>query len=321
MKIIYKTPKEIDLLKIWHVLKINKFIILGFTALATLIAIIYCIFATPIFTANVTINPPKLSDSGSGLATILGGVTVANLSGNGLFAQKSDADITIRLLSTRFVLNQVAKNLDLVHAYKVKNIDRAIGVLQKATIPITDTKTGFLDINVDSKNPKLAAAIANYYPIALGMVISKVGLDKTSQKKQFYDNQVSQSRQDLLNAQNMLKDFLTKNGITAGTQTSIVTGISTQLQAQLAVAQSQLNAMQRYATTDNPDYRQLQSHITSLKAQIVSLSGTTTNGDPGVTLPPNLAPGLAQQYMNLVMQVTFRTEVYNLLLKQFLLVL
>nr|MBP9742719.1 hypothetical protein [Burkholderiales bacterium] len=177
-----------------------------------------------------------------------------------------------------------------------------------------DAKSGFLEIKVEDRTPAIAADLANYYVIALGNLVSNIGLYKAMQKSKFYDAQVAAAKTDLLNAQNAVKAFLNTNGVTAANQTIIAAGISTQLQAQLAVAQSQLHAIERYATVDNPDYKQLQSQIAGLNAQIISLSGTKKDE---IAIPSNLAPALAQDYLNLAMQVAFRGEIYNLLMKQY----
>ncbi|MDQ5920853.1 MAG: hypothetical protein QG673_909, partial [Pseudomonadota bacterium] len=233
------------------------------------------------------------------------------------FVLVNDSDTTIAFLKSRYVVDQIIKKFNLIKYYKVKDIAVARKTLMGVTTTIPDAKSGLLEIDVDYKNPKMAADIANTYVTELGGLISSIGLNTALHKRQFYDSQIVQVKKDLAQAQKALQDFMIKNGITAGAQTSIVTGISTQLQAQLAVAQSQLISMQRYATADNPDYKALQSQIKSLKSQILNLSGTTSTVNDNISIPANLAPQLSQEYINLITHVAFIAEMYSLLTKQY----
>ncbi|MDQ5922120.1 MAG: hypothetical protein QG673_2179, partial [Pseudomonadota bacterium] len=246
-----KPPLKIDIVKVCGVIKSNfKQLLIG-TVLVTCVGIIYCVFAPPIYTANTIINPPKLGDSGTGLASAFGGLAALAGANQRAFVLVNDSDTTIAFLKSRYVVDQIIKKFNLVKYYKVKDITVARKTLISATTTIPDAKSGLLEIDVDDKNPKMAADIANTYVTALGRLISSIGLNTALHKREFYDNQIVQVKKDLAQAQKVLQEFMIKNGITAGAQTNIVTGISTQLQAQLAVAQSQLISMQRYATVDN----------------------------------------------------------------------
>ena len=70
------------------------------TGITTLIAIAYCVFATPIYTAKTVINPPKLTDAGSGVAQALSGLAALAGGGGGGFIAKTDADVAVVLLNT-----------------------------------------------------------------------------------------------------------------------------------------------------------------------------------------------------------------------------
>jgi len=302
--------KEIDLNILWQILKLNKKIIFISTGFTTLVAVIYCLVATPIFTGDVVINPPKLSDTGSGLSSILGLAALANVS------SKSDADITIAMLHSREVLNQLIDKFNLINYYHAKDIDLARIHLLAVTNPKIDLKSGFVTIDVDDKSPQLACAMANYYTVALGKLISQIGFDQVANKKDFYEKQLIAAKEQLTKAQAALRDFANAHGITAGLQTNIVVGVSTQLEAQLAATQTQLRSMQLYATENNPDYKQLQAQVNSLKSQLLNLSGTKANSDE-VIIPANLAPEFANRYTNLAEEVAFRDQLYKIFMQQF----
>ncbi|MBX9867366.1 MAG: hypothetical protein K2Y14_10660 [Burkholderiales bacterium] len=306
--------KEIDLSKVVLVLKENKKLIAISTGITTLIAIVYCLIATPIFTAATIINPPKLTDAGSGAAQLIGGLAALG-GGGGLLSQKTDADVTIAILNTGALKDLVIQKFDLVKLFKQKDIELARRSLAGKVKFIPDMKSGFVEIDVDDKDPKLAAALANYYVIALGQMVSNISYGKSNAKFQFFNQQLDKAESSLNIAEEAVKQFALKNGILAGQQVSIVANLATQLQAQIVVAQAQLQAMSLYASPDNPDYIELNSRIASYKGQLDKLNNSASPDPIGV--PAGLAPELAKQYAGLMRDVMFRQEVYKIIARQY----
>lgn len=310
-----KRQKEIDLTKVWIVLKDSKKRIGLITLVTTLISIVYCVFATPIYTARLLINPPKLSDAGSGVSQALSGLSVLTGGGGGLLSQKTDYDITIAILKTSALSDLIIRKFNLQKLYGKDNIELTRNTLSSQVKFVTDMKSGFVEIDVDNRNPNLAADIANYYAIALGQMISNISYGRSSVKAQFYSDQLDVAKKSLDQAENAIKAFAESNGFTAANQVEIATGLATQLQAQLVVAQSELQNMSMYATSDNPDYIKLQSQIDSYKTQLdkVNANGQTDS----IGIPSSLAPKLAKDYASLKREVLLRQEVYVLTQKQY----
>lgn len=306
--------KNIDFTQMWQQLKLNWKKIAIPTGIVTLIAILYCIFATPIFTATVIINPPKLSDAGTRVNQALSGFSDA-VTGGGFLA-KTDTDIATSILGTNRVRDMVVKKFNLQQYYNKKDIELTRRALKGSVTITPDAKAGFLAISVDDKDPKLAADIANYYIMALGQAISQVAIDKSQARSSFYEAEMEQAKAQLDIAESNLKQFIQANGIIAGQQASVIAGITTQLQAQLTVYQSQLEAMKLYASEDNPDYQLLKSQINAIKTQLSRISGQPGTAD-NITIPANLAPDLAQKYVDLTRVRLIREAVYKVLVNQY----
>lgn len=306
--------KEIDLSKVVLVLKENKKRIAISTGITTLIAIVYCLIATPIFTAATIINPPKLSDAGSGAAQLIGGLAALG-GGGGFLNQKTDADVSIAIMKTNAMKDLVISKFDLQKLLEKQDIELTRRTLDGKVKFIPDMKSGFIEIDVDDKDPKLAAALANYYVIALGQMVSNISYGKSNIKYQFFNQQLDKAESSLNTAEEAVKQFALQNGILAGQQVSIVANLATQLQAQLVVAQAQLQAMSLYASPDNPDYIELNSRIASYKGQLDKLNNSASPDPIGV--PAGLAPELAKQYAGLMRDVMFRQEVYKIIARQY----
>ena len=310
--------KEIDLSKVVLVLKDNRKQIGIVTAVTTLLAIVYCIFATPVFTAKIIINPPKLTDAGSGvLFQALNGLSglAAGSGGGGLLLQKTDADVTIAILKTTALKDMIINQFNLQKRWEKKDIELTRRALDEKVKFIPDMKSGFVEIDVDDKDPKMAANVANYYNLALGQMISNISYGRSNTKYQFYQSQLTGAESAMNASENNLKVFAESNGFIAGQQVQIVASLSAQLQAQLIVAQAQLQSMSMYASPDNPDYQQLESQIGSYKIQLdnMNVSGTP---DP-IGIPATRAPALAKKYTNLMREYVLRQEVYKIIVKQY----
>ena len=314
------TQKEIDLSKVVLVLKEHKRQIGIITGVTTFLAILYCIFATPIYTAKTIINPPKLTDAGSGVAQLLGGMAGLSLGGGGLVSQKTDADVVIAMLNTSQLKDMVINKFNLIKYYNKKDIELTRKSLDNKVKFIPDMKSGFVEIDVDDKDPKLAANMANYYNLALGQLISNVAYDKSKQKMDFFNQQLASTKKAVNDAQSKLKDFAQKNGIAAGQQSQMIAGLTTQLQAQLVVTQAQLQAMSLYATPDNPDYKETSAKVDAIRKQLNDISGQQTqnaSNPDNLPIPAGLAPELAQQYANLMRDVVLNDEILKLVAKQY----
>lgn len=314
------TQKEIDLSKLVLVLKEHKKQIGIITGVTTFLAILYCIFATPIYTAKTIINPPKLTDAGSGISQLLGGMAGLSLGGGGFLAQKTDADVVIAMLNTAQLKDMVINKFNLIKYYDKKDIELTRKSLEKYVKFTSDMKSGFVGIDIDDKDPKLAANMANYYNIALGQLISNIAYNKSKQKMDFFNQQLATTKKAVNDAQSKLKDFAQKNGIAAGQQSQMIAGLTTQLQAQLVVAQAQLQAMSLYATTDNPDYKETSAKVDAIRKQLNDISGQQTQNSSNpdsLPIPAGLAPELAQQYANLMREVVLNDEVLKVVAKQY----
>lgn len=305
--------KEIDLSSAFKVLLDNKKKIGISTVVTTFVAILYCLFATPIFMAQAIINPPKLTDAGTSFSQVISGLNALGGSGGGLL-QKTDADVAIAILNTNAVKTMVVDKFNLIQRWKQQNKELARMALSSSVQLISDMKSGFVLIDVYNKDPKLAADIANYYTLALGQAINNVAYARANQRYTFYQNQLESAFLLLSQAEDELRKFSESNGVVAGQQTQVLSGISAQLQAQLIAAQVELRRMSYYAGAQNPDYLALESQVSSLKHQILSLNNQ--DADTNIAIPVGLAPKLANEYIRLMRNFKFKELVYEVMLKQ-----
>lgn len=304
--------KEIDLAKVVKLLILNKKIMFIFSAISVLIAILYCIFATPLYTARILINPPRLSDAGTSFSQAISGLNGILGGNSGIL--RTDADIAVALMRSQTNREIVIKKLDLIKKFATPNMSKTRDVLASKVSFVQDLKSGFVAVNVIDKDPKLAADIANYYIVSLGQVVNNMAYARDHQRYKFYNDQLSEALTNLHEAESALKDFNLKNGIIAGQQAEIIAGIATQLQAQLVSANVQLQSMSYYLSPDNPQYKALQATISSYKEQLNQANNQSLSDK--ISLPSNLAPELASKYVSLVRDLRFKELVYDVMRRQ-----
>ncbi len=303
------SSKSLDWVKVLEVLKQNFKWMVSLILIVTSVALIYSATLPAIFTASALINPPKLSDAATNLGGVLGGGSLAAI------GTDNSVNITIASLNTNRVKDLLIKKHDLIKRWQVENIQAARVRLAGMVSFVPDKFSGFLAINVDSTDPKLAAEIANGYVDALSQGISDVANNKTIQRYDFYREQMLLEQKELNKAESAVKAFNLSHGITAGQQSQVISGLVAQLNGQLVAAQANLSAMALYASPDNPDYKTLQATVASIKEQLNKINGQQSYGDDAV--PTNLVPALSQEYVGLMRNQGIHEMVYKVLVNQF----
>ncbi|MCX8515087.1 MAG: Wzz/FepE/Etk N-terminal domain-containing protein [Burkholderiales bacterium] len=306
---------EIDLSKIILVLKSHWKIIAKFTCCTTFIAILYCIFATPIFTAVAIINPPNLNNVGNQYSNVISSANALDVENNSS-TQKSDSDIVVAILNTKTVNDIVINKFNLIKELDVPDIEKGREKLNKIVNFTPDLKSGFIAIEVSYKDPKLAALIANYYIIALGQVIDNSSYAIASHNYIFYQTQANLALSFLNQSESKLNAFVKKYGVLAGSQIGVVSNVASELQAQLIGAQTELKSMEYTLSKDNPDYKEMQAKVNTIREQIESLNDINIDNNLGIKTPQSMSSELAYQYINLVRDVKFKELIYDGVLKQ-----
>src|SRR3989338_8913245 len=153
---------EISLLDLLIMLAKHKKVILGLPFVVALIVAVRSLQVPDIYTGTTTLLPPQQSQSAASSAVAqLGGL--ASLVG-GAVGLKGSNDLYIAMLKSRTVADNLIQRFGLRELWIIdaKHPSDAYKVLA-ATSKITSEKDGTITIEVDDKNPKRAADLANAY--------------------------------------------------------------------------------------------------------------------------------------------------------------
>lgn len=192
---------EINLLDMLIVLGKHKGMIIGVTFVAALMAIGYSLSLPNIYTGTTRILPPQQSQSSAGaLLNQLGGL--AGMAGGSL-GIKNPNDLYVAMLKSRTIMETVAKRFGLQKVYEQKTMTGALQMLESST-RIVSGKDGVIAVEVDDRDPQLAAAMANAFIDELNKLMQTYSLTDASQKRTFFEQQLRQAKDRLTDAELVL---------------------------------------------------------------------------------------------------------------------
>jgi uncharacterized protein involved in exopolysaccharide biosynthesis len=189
---------EINLLDLLIVLAKHKKMIISVTFVAALIALGISLLLPNIYTGTAKILPPQQSQSSaSALLGQLGGL--AGLAG-GAMGIKNPADTYIAMFKSRTINEIIAKRFNLQQNYEAKTLTDTLKALE-GNSTFTAGKDGVITVEVNDKDPKLAADIANAFIEELAKLMQNFALTDASQKRVFFEQQMKQAKDKLTNAE------------------------------------------------------------------------------------------------------------------------
>lgn len=178
--------------------------ILGVTFAVALFAAGISLLMPNIYTATTRILPPQQSQSGaSGLLNQLGGGALAGLAG-GALGLKSQNDLYIAMMGSRNIMEKIALRFNLQEVYEAKTMTQTLKTLGAASNMESGKKDGIITVEVNNKDPELAAAMANAFVEELDKLMHTFALTDAAQRRQFFESQMKPAKDKLTDAEIVL---------------------------------------------------------------------------------------------------------------------
>lgn len=259
----------IDFLSLLAAIGEEKRFIARFAGVILGLAILYAYTTTPVFKAKTVVYPPQ--NPGANSMAIMAATMVAPSAGLGGLAAslKGQEELYIALLSSESVLDEVVRRLDLVTYYKAKKAYRARKKLAGATHVISMKKSGLISIEVEDKDPAMAAKMANAHVDALNKLFDRLAITSAQQRRKYLEKQIAKTQEELDNADSSFRSLSGKGGFSVtDTLAESKINASAVLRAQIAAKEVQLSAVAQFTTDQNPDTRRVMSELAALRAQL-----------------------------------------------------
>lgn len=288
--------------------------VLGIVALCTaLLTSVVSLFLPATYSATARLMPPQQSQS---LASLFMGqaassplVSMAQKD----FGLKNPADIYIGLLNSRSIQDGLIHDFDLGRVYRLKRPTDIRNALTAAT-RIQLTKEGLIALSVEDRDPQRAAALANGYASELRRTTQRLAMSEAAQRRQFFDDQVRQAKDDLNRAESDFSAVQQKTGILqVDAQAKALIETAASLRGQIAAGEVQLHALRNFATDLNPDVRQQQAQLNGWRAE---LSRLESQQSPDPAFSKGRAPAQSQEYMRALREVRYDDAMLEMLLRQ-----
>jgi tyrosine-protein kinase Etk/Wzc len=267
-------------------------------------------YAMPnIYKATTKLVPPQQpQSSAAALLTQFGG-------GAGLAGLKSTSDLYIGMLKSRTVADRLIVNFDLRKVYETTSFDATRKALEGNTT-IAAGKEGLITIDVEDKDRKRAASLANAYVSELLRLSKTLAVTEASQRRLFFERQLEMAKNNLATSEMRLKGQLNASGVVSVDATSIALVETTgHIRAQISAKEIQLNSIRPFLTPSNPDFRRVEEELSSLRAELSKLENGRKTPDQTSNSPSTAQAGLGS--IQLLRDVKYFQMLYELLAKQY----
>lgn len=314
-----ETAGEVSLLDILIVFLRHRRTILRAAFGTAVIALILSLILPSRYTATTSILPPQQNTSmAAALMSQLGSLgSVASLAGGSSLGLKNPNDLQIALLKSRTVEDALVERFHIKDRFKIKYQVAARKKLESLIDITSNTKSGLIEITATDTKPKLAADMANDYVDEFKKYSAGMAVTEASQRRLFFEQQMSQAKDNLATAEEELKKTEQKTGlIQLDSQARATISLVASLRAQIAAKQAEISAMRSFATDENPALQLAQQQLAGLQTQAQQI-GATSEGTTNALLPKGNMQEVSLEYVRRFRDVKYYETIFELLARQY----
>ncbi len=295
---------EISLLDLLQTIVDNlRLLVLG--PLAVGITALGISFLTPpTYTAKTQFLPPQQQQSAAasmlaslgslgGLAGAVGGI-------------KNPADQFLAYMKSVTIQDALIERFKLLERYGAKTKTDA-RVALTGSVRASSGKDGLISVEVDDKDPKFAAELANAHVEELGKLLGKLATTEAQQRRLFFEKQLALAKDKLIQSEIELKATGVSGSVLKSNPASAVAAVAG-LQAGVTAQEVKLGAMRGYLAETAPDFKQALSELANLKAQLAKQEKDT---------PANSNISAQGDYVSKYREFKYNETLFELFAKQF----
>jgi tyrosine-protein kinase Etk/Wzc len=308
---MHDVSNGVGLLSALNALKSKLRMVAVATLVAGGIAGLVLLFIPNYYTAVSTIVLPN--SKGSFTNALIGQLgPIAALSGD--LGSKDSTDKYISLLKSNSISDALIEEHKLKNVYKKATIQELRDQLADHT-RFQVLKGGLISISVTDGDPKRAATLANGYVDQLYNLNSRLAVDEATQRREFYQKQVEEAKQQLSTDEQRLKESQERTGlIQPDAQAKGVIETIAGVRAEIARNEIEIRTMETSATDANPDLVRLRAQQAGLRAELKKL------GEPdavtGLVGTRNL-PSAGLEYARRIRDVKVDETIVAALMREF----
>jgi tyrosine-protein kinase Etk/Wzc len=292
---------EISLLDIAQVIAENLSFLVLTPLLVGLAALGLSYLITPTFSAKTQILPPQQQGAAASLLQGLGALGGLAGAATGL---KNPNDQFVAMLKSRTVGDAVIEQFKLIERYESDTLFDARKALESRS-KILAGKDGLISVEVEDRDPVVAAQIANAYIERLARLMSTLALTEAQQRRMFFEKQINTTKEKLIQAETLLRSSGVDPSVIRNNPTATVGAIA-QVQAQIAAQEVKIGALRGYLSESSPDMRQAFTELQAFRAQLSKLDRGQQPAD-----------GAQSEYVSRYRQVKYYETLFELFARQY----
>lgn len=257
----------------------------------------------------------SIISSGGGTSNFLSMLSGIPMGDFGLSALSEDISSYIAILESRSVRENIVKEFDLVNRYKAKDIEFAMGTMEKY-VEIKVSEEGNLLITILDKDPVVARDIANAFIRELDLVNRRLSKEKGYFNREFLEERLIQNKNDLKNAENKLNEFQNMYGIVDVLgQVTISIETYAQVYAKKIENEINLNVAEAMYSSNDPkviQYKKIDEELDKLLTELIN-----KGDDKNILMAFKDLPDLGLEYARLYREVQLQSKILEFILPQY----
>ena len=298
----------------------KKILIFAATVLAALASVVVALLLPPIYTARTTFLAPGSQQQSGSAAALAALGSLGGLAG-GIGAKTPD-ELYVALLKSDSVQRPLAEQYQLKERWKVKTFEQLRKVFPQFVRASSDKKSGVIGVEVDDRDPKFAADLANAHEGEITRLLGRLAVSEAQSRRVFFGQQLYETKERLIKAEQDLRTVQEKSGvIVLDKQAEALIGGAAALRAQIAEREVALKVLRSSATEQNPDVQRLTSQLRAMRAEMARMeaapgSAQAPSGST-VDIPVNRLPGAAVDYVRARRELKLQETLLESMLRQF----
>ena len=291
--------------------------VLAITGAVTAAAVVVVLILDPIYTARASLLPPG-SQQQSGSAAALAALGALGGLAGGLGAKTPD-ELYVALLRSDSLLRALDERFALRKRYEIGTYEVLRKTISNYIRVSSDKKSGLISVEVDDKDAKFAADLANAHAAELTKVLGRLAVSEAQQRRIFFEQQLSATKERLIQAEQDLRKVQERSGvIVLDKQAEALIGGAALVRAQISEREVQYKVLRNVATEQNPDVQRLLSELRALRSELARMESTQAPANGGaLDLPVGKIPEAAIDYVRARRELKLQETLLEAMLRQF----
>jgi tyrosine-protein kinase Etk/Wzc len=300
----------------------GKRLIAATTVVAAVVSLGVALLLPKSYTAEATfLAPGSQQQSGSSAALAALG-SLGGLAGGLGGGVKSPDELYVALLKSDSVDRALAARFDLMTRYKAENFETLRKKIPDYVKVTSDKKSGLITVEVEDREPKFAADLANAHAGEVTKVLGRLAVSEAQLRRVFFEKQVNDTKENLIKAEQNFLGVQEKSGlIVLDKQAEALITSAAQVRALIADREVQLKVLRTSSTDQNPDVMRLNSELKALRVELNRLESNPApaSGTDGsaLDLPVGKLPAAGMDYVRARRELKLQETLLEAMLRQF----